>query len=87
MVDVVKTEAAFDAQSVVIGRTVAAFGVDDLLVLDVEGHLAADAAIRTQRIDLAVWIGDAGLVLIEHHRRHQCAGRASLHAFAASHAG
>ena len=87
VMDVVETKAAFDAKSVVIGRTVAAFSVDDLLVLDLIGDLAADAAIRAKRIDLAVWIGDPGLVLIKHHRGHQCAGRASLHAFATGDAG
>ena len=85
--DVVEAEAALDAESIVIGRAVAALGVDHLLVLDLIGDLAADAAIRAQRVDLAVGIGDAGLVLIEHHRGHQRAGRAGLHAFAAGHAG
>ncbi len=70
-----------------IGRTVAAFGVDHLLVLDLVGDLAADAAERAQRIHLPVGIGDAGLLLIEHYRGHQCAGRARLHTFTAGHAG
>ncbi len=87
MMDVVEAEAALDAEPVVIGRAVAALGVDHLLVLDLIGDLAADAAERAQRIHLPVGIGDAGLVLVEHHRRHQRAGRAGLHAFAAGHAG
>ena len=52
--DVVEAEAALDAQPVVIGRAVAPLGVEDLLVLDLIGDLAADAAIRAQRIDLAI---------------------------------
>src|ERR1700722_19622892 len=87
VMDVVETKAAFDAKSVVVSRAIAAFSVDDLLVLDFVGDLAADAAIRAKRIDLAVRIGDAGLVLVKHHRWHQRAGRASLDAFAAGHAG
>ena len=87
MMDVVEAEAALDAEPVVVGRAVAALGVDHLLVLDLIGDLAADAAERAQRIDLLVGIGDAGLVLVEHHRRHQRAGRAGLHAFAAGDAG
>ena len=87
MMDVVEAEAALDAEPVVIGRAVAALGVDDLLVLDLIGDLAADAAEGAQRIDLPVGIDDAGLVLVEHHRRHQRAGRAGLHAFAAGDAG
>src|SRR3984885_3658562 len=85
--DVVETKAAFDAEPVVVGRAIAALGIDDLLILDFIGDLTADAAIRAQRVDLEVWIGDAGLVLIEHHGGHQCAGRASLDAFAAGYAG
>ena len=68
-------------------RAVAAFGIDDLLVLDLIGDLTADAAERAQRVHLLVGIGDAGLVLVQHHRRHQGAGRAGLHAFAAGDAG
>ena len=70
-----------------IGRAVAAFRVDHLLVLDLIGNLAADAAERAERIHLPVGIGDAGLVLVQHHRRHQRAGRTGLHAFAAGDAG
>ncbi len=83
MMDVVEAEAALDAKPIVIGRAVAALGIDHLLVLDLIGDLAADAAIGTQRIDLAVGIGHARLLLVEHYRWHQRAGRTSLHAFAA----
>ena len=87
VVDVVEAEAALDAEPVVIGRAVAAFGIDHLLVLDLVGHLAADAAERAERVDLPVGVGDAGLLVVEHHGRHQRAGRAGLHAFAAGDAG
>ena len=87
MVNIVEAEAALDAEPVVIGRAVAALGIDHLVVLDLVGDLAADAAIRAQRIDFLVRIGDACLLVIEHHSRHQRAGRTGLHAFAASDAG
>src|SRR5207249_5774736 len=80
------TEAALDAEAVVVGRTVTAFGIDHLVVLDLIGDLTADAAERAQRINLLVRVGDAGLILVQHHRRHQRAGRAGLHAFAAGNA-
>ena len=87
MMDVIEAETALDAEPVVVGRPVAALGVDDLVVLDLVGDLTADAAERTQRVDLPVGIGHAGLVRVEHHRRHQRAGRTGLHAFAAGDAG
>ncbi len=87
VMDIVETEASLDAEPVVIGRAIAALGVDHFFVLDLIGDLAADATERAQRVDLSVRIGDAGLVLIEHHGRHQRAGRAGLHAFAAGNAG
>ncbi len=87
MVDVIETKATLDAEPVVIGRAVAALGIDDLLVLDLIGDLAADAAERAQRVHLLVGVCDARLVLVEHHRRHQRAGRTGLHAFAAGDAG
>jgi len=85
--NVVEAEAALDAEPVVIGRAVTPFRIDDVVILDLIGHLAADAAIGTQRVDFPVRIGDADLMLVEHHRRHQCAGRTGLHAFAAGDAG
>src|SRR5436853_6378021 len=87
MMDVVETETSLDAEAVMIGRAIAPFGIDHLFVLDLIGDLAADAAERAERIDLPVRIRYAGLFLIQHHRRHQRAGRAGLHAFAHSAAG
>ena len=87
MVDVVEAEAALDAKTVVIGGAVTALRIDHLLVLDLIGHLAADAAERAERIHLLVRVDDAGLLVVEHHGRHQRAGRAGLHAFAAGDAG
>src|SRR6185312_14498905 len=83
MMDVVEAEATLDAEAIMVRRSVAALGIDQLLVLDLIGDLAADAAIGTERIHLAVGIGDARLLVVEHHRRHQRPGRTSLHAFAA----
>src|ERR1700748_3160220 len=74
VVNIIEAEAPFDAESVLIRRPVAAFRIDDLLILDVVGHLAADAAIRAKRIDLAVWPDGARLLLVEEGRGHQGAG-------------
>ena len=54
VVRVVEAVAALDAQPLVVGRAVAAFDVEDLVVLDVVGELAADAAVRAHRVDLLV---------------------------------
>ena len=56
VVHIVEAEAALDAEAVVVRRTVPALGVDDLVVLDLIGDLAADAAEGAQRIDLPVGI-------------------------------
>ena len=82
MVRVVEAVAALDAQAPVVGRAVAAFDEEDLVVLDVVGQLAADAAVRAERLDLLVGHRERDVA-----RRHQRAGRAGLHAFAAGDAG
>ena len=87
VMDVIEAEAALDAEPVAVGRAVAALGIDDLLVLDVVGDLAADAAIGAERIDLPVGPDGARLVLVEEGGGHQRAGRAGLDAFAAGDAG
>ena len=87
MVDVVEPEAAFDAQAVVVGRSVAAVDVEDLVVLDVHRGLAADTAIGAQRIDRLGLVVDARAGLVEQALLHQCARRAHLHALAARNAG
>ena len=82
MVRVVEAVAALDAQAAVVGRAVAALDVEDLVVLDVVGQLAADAAVGAHRVHLLVGHGERRLA-----RRHQRAGGAGLHALAAGHAG
>ncbi len=47
MMDVVESEAALDAEAVVVRGTVATLHAHDSVVLDVIRELAADAAIRT----------------------------------------
>ena len=79
---VVEAVAALDAEPLVVGRPVAAVDEQDLVVLDVVGQLAADAAIRAERLHLLVGDGERDLA-----RRHQRAGRAGLHALAAGDAG
>ena len=53
-VGVVEAEAALDAQPVLVGRPVAAGDEGDLVVADMIGDLAADAAVRADAVDLAV---------------------------------
>src|ERR1700722_15299877 len=79
---VIESVAALDAQTRVVGRTVASLDEKDAVILDIVGQLAAYAAIRTQRLDGLVGYGQGHLA-----RRHQCAGRARLHALAAADAG
>src|SRR6185312_4867480 len=78
---------ALDAEAVLVRRAVAAGDGNELVVLDLVGELAADAAIRAHRVHLAVGELVAHLVVVEQCRRHQRAGRAGLHAFAAGDAG
>ena len=54
MVHIVEAEAALDAEPVVVGRPVLALDRDDVVVLDLVGQLAADAAIGADAVDLAV---------------------------------
>ena len=82
MMRIVEAVAALDAQPAVVGRAVAALDEQDVVVLDVVGELAADAAIRADRLDLLV-----GHLQCHLARRHQRAGGAGLHALAAGHAG
>ncbi len=79
---VVETVAPLDAEPRVIGGAIAPFHVLDAVVLDVIGQLAADTAVRADRLHLLVRHRQRGGA-----RRHQRAGRAGLHAFAAGHAG
>ena len=85
--DIVEAEAALDAQPVLVRRSVLAADVDELVVLDLIGELAADAAIRAHAVDLAVGLAFVDVVVVDQRRRHQRAGRAGLHAFAAGDAG
>ena len=85
--DIVETEAALDAQPLLVGRAVAADDVKQLVVLDLVSELAADAAIGAHRVHLAVGEFGAHVLGVDQSRRHQRAGRAGLHAFAAGDAG
>ncbi len=87
IVHVVEAEPALDAEALVVRRPVLAGDVEQLVVLDLIGELAADAAIGAHRVDLAVGVGGADVVLVDEGRRHQRAGRAGLDAFAAGDAG
>ena len=79
---VIETIAALHAQTLMVRGTIAPVDADDLVVLDVIGQLATDAAVRAHRIDFFV-----SLDLICLFGGSQRAGRAGLHAFAAGHAG
>ena len=82
MTHVVEAEAALDAEPAVVGRAVLAVDPEDLVVLHVEGELAADAAIGADALDLL-----GRRLLADLPGRHEGAGRAGLHAFAAGDAG
>ncbi len=85
--DIVEAEAALHAQPVLVGRAVAAGDGNQLVVLDLIGELAADAAIGADAVDFAVGKFGAHVLGVDQRRRHQRAGRTGLHAFAAGHAG
>ena len=87
IVHVVEAEAALDAEPIFVGRPVLAGHVKELVVLDVVSELAADAAIGANAVDRAVGLAGEDVVFVHQGRRHQCAGRAGLHAFAAGNAG
>jgi hypothetical protein len=87
MVHVVEAETAFDAKPVLVRRAVAAVDIEQRVVLDLVGELAADAAIRADAVDLAVGLGGEHVLVVDQCRRHQRAGRAGLDAFAAGDAG
>ena len=78
---VVKTKAAFDTQTVVVGRAVTAIDTHNFVVFDVVGQQTTDAAKRTHRIHFFVNDLAANLGL-----RHQRTGWAGLDTFAAGHA-
>ena len=79
---VVEAVAPLDAQAARVRRTVLALHEEDLVVLDVVGELAPDAAVRAHRVDRLL-----GTTLRDLARGHQRAGRTRLDAFAAGHAG
>src|SRR5206468_8377579 len=68
MIDVIETEAALDAKAVVVRRSVAAFSIDDPLVLYLIRNLAADAAIGAKRIHGAIGPHRAFLRCVVHER-------------------
>ena len=75
---VVESVAPLDAKAPGVGRAIAPFDADDPFVLHVVGELAADAAIRADRIHLPVR-GDGGPA----SGRRERTGRAGANAFAA----
>ena len=86
--DVIKPKAAFHAKPTFVGRPVDAFDKFDLIILDLQRHLTADAAERANAFNLAVIIAAiSDLLLIHHGGRHQRTCRAGLNAFAAGHTG
>src|SRR6516165_6921290 len=85
MVGIVKAKAPLDAEPVVVGGPVSAFDRDNVVVFDLVGQLAADAAIGADTVDLAVGGVGVNAVRIDQGRWHQGSGRAGLHAFSAGH--
>ena len=87
VVDVVITEATFDAQTVVIGRPVASIDGYNFIVERVISRLAADTAVGAKAIDRIGGLDDFQAGGIDQRFWHQCPCRAGLNAFAAAHAG
>src|SRR5579883_2405136 len=83
IVHIVEAEAPLDAEPVLIGRTGAAIDIEELVVLDLVGELAADAAIGADAVDLAIRSLFEDAFLVEQRLLHERAGGAGLHAFAA----
>src|ERR1700687_774434 len=82
VMSVVEAEAGLHAQTTVVGGTIAAVYAHDVVILHVIGELAADTAIRTDRIDFLV--SDDGVGVFGRRER---SGGACLHAFTARHTG
>ncbi len=78
---VVESIAPFDAQTRLIGRTVAPLDVHDFVVFDVIGQLTPHATIRAEGIDRLVGYRQGDFA-----SRRERTRRAGLHAFAAAHA-
>src|SRR5262249_4349383 len=85
--DVVEAEAALDAKPVLVGRPVATRDVEELVILDAVGELAADAAIGADAVHFAVGLAGEDVILVHHGRRHQRPGRPGWPAFPAGVAG
>ena len=84
--DVIEAEAALDAEPLLVRRAVAAIDIEQLIILDLVGELAADAAIGADAIDFAVGSYRQHAGLVDQRLFHQGAGRAGLDAFAAGNA-
>ncbi len=88
VMDIIKAETALDAEPVLVGRAFNTLNILDFIILDLEGQLAANPAIRADRLNLTVIIlAVTGLIIIQHGGRHQRACRAGLNAFTAGNAG
>src|SRR5262249_15081151 len=87
MADIVETEATFNAEPVLVRRPVAATDMEELVVLDMVGELAAHPAVGAHAVHLPIRELGAYIRLVEQRRGHQRTGRAGLHALAASDAG
>ena len=72
---IVEAITALDAQTVAVGGTVAAFDIENTIVLDVKSKLTTNPAVRAYRIDLAIRYFHADTI-----GWHQCAGRADADA-------
>src|SRR6185437_13519302 len=80
--DVIETEPPFHTQALLVRRPVAPADVEQLVILDVIGELAADAAIRANAVYFTVRIFRAHVLFVDNRRGHQRAGRACLHTLA-----
>ena len=87
MVDIVKAKAALDAKTVFVCGAIYALYIFHAAVLGAHRNLTAHATERADGFGLFVIVRPvADLRVIQHCGRHQCTGRAGLHAFTTGHA-
>src|SRR5690606_12110668 len=85
--DVIEAEAPFDTKPIFVGRTVTTVDIENPVAFDVHLGLAANTAVRTNRVDGFLLERNALARRIEQVGLHQRAGRAGLYALAARNAG
>ncbi len=88
VLEVIEPEPPLDAKPVLVARSVGPVDIADLVVLDLDADLAADAAEGADALHFAVIILAVAVLMLVHDAGfEQGTGRAGLDAFAAGNAG